>query len=92
MVRTREILGIFDLDRATRSPVTRQFLRAAERGGKTKRATDDLPKAFVLMRDGSVHMALLSVQTLVGRIGEWERDKEAESRRPQAAANEKGMN
>ncbi|MCI9264126.1 MAG: DUF370 domain-containing protein [Oscillospiraceae bacterium] len=66
-----EIIGIFDLDNASWSPRTRQFLERAEREGRVVNAASDLPKSFVLRqkRDGSsaVYLSQLSSATLKGR-------------------------
>ena len=47
-VRTKAIVGIFDLDNTTTSRHTRQFLQLAEQEGQVVSAAEDLPKAFLL--------------------------------------------
>ena len=71
-VRVREIIGIFDLDSASVSPVTRAFLRKKE---KEKRlftvSGEEVPKAFVLTgeRDGEhIYMTTPASATLKGRL------------------------
>lgn len=70
------ILGIFDMDTATVSPVTRKFLSRAQRAGNVKNVSDDLPKSFVLTdtpdgtgggKDECVYLAQPAPATLVGR-------------------------
>ena len=56
VIPEREIIGIFDMDNTTISKHTRNLLRLAEKGGKVTAVTDDLPKSFVLCRDGSVYL------------------------------------
>ena len=68
LVRGREILGIFDLDTASVSPVTKKFLAQAEREKRTKSAKDELPKAFVVTTDGTVVFSQISSGNLVGRL------------------------
>ena len=67
VIPEREIIGIFDMDNTTISKHTRNLLRLAEKGGKVTAVTDDLPKSFVLCRDGSVYLCQISPSALAGR-------------------------
>ena len=67
VVTTGEIVGFFDMDNTTVSKTTRDFLSNAERGGKVKYVSYDLPKSFVVTADKSVYVSPLSVPTLTGR-------------------------
>lgn len=67
VIPEREIIGIFDMDNTTISKHTRNLLRLAEKGGKVTVVTDDLPKSFVLCRDGSVYLCQISPSALAGR-------------------------
>jgi hypothetical protein len=59
-VRGRDIIGVFDLDTATVSGVTRNFLASAERAGEVE-GTDNLPKSFILVsKDGESRIYLSS--------------------------------
>lgn len=49
-VRTRDVVGIFDMDRATMAPATREYLRAAERGGSLINVKEDIPKSFIVVK------------------------------------------
>ena len=69
MIRTRTIIGVFDMDTATMTGATRDFLRKAERSGRMINVKDDIPKSFVLTEDGSVYVAQISTAALVGRAG-----------------------
>ena len=42
------IVGIFDLDTATVSGHTREFLRRAQEAGQVAAAGDDLPQSFIV--------------------------------------------
>ena len=55
VVRLREVVGIFDMENATISKYTRQFLADAEKGGRVCNVTMERPKSFVLCvdRDGT---------------------------------------
>ena len=68
LVREKEILGIFDLDTASVSPVTKKFLAQAEREKRTESAKEELPKAFVVTTDGKVVFSQISSGNLVGRL------------------------
>ncbi len=46
------ILGIFDIDSATISGTTRDFLTRAERGGRLQFEGGGIPLSFVLFREG----------------------------------------
>ena len=64
------IVGIFDMDTATVSPVTRNFLRRSERRGETVTVKAELPKTFILYDDGvreTVYFSPFSPKTVEGR-------------------------
>lgn len=67
-----DIIGIFDLDNASTSRVTRNFLRAAEEEGMVISVGEDLPKSLVLCcPQGSwqrVYISPLAPATLAGRL------------------------
>ncbi len=62
-----EIIGIFDMDNTTISKHTRKLLNLAEKSGKVTAVTNDLPKSFVLCRNGSVYLCQISPSALAGR-------------------------
>ena len=47
-IRERNIIGIFDTDKSTVSPITRKFLSDAQKRGAVISAKDEIPKSFVL--------------------------------------------
>ena len=67
VIPEREIIGIFDMDNTTISRHTRNLLRLAEKDGRVTAVTSDLPKSFVLCRDGSVYLCQISPSALAGR-------------------------
>lgn len=70
-IRVRDIIGIFDADNATRSPVSKKYLSESEKRGLVSSAAEELPKSFILYRteDGCrVCFSPLSPQTLKGRL------------------------
>ena len=68
VVRTDEVLGIFDIENTTVSPATRDFLAAAEQHGHVVTIGDDLPRSFVVCMadDGTqtVYISQISCATL----------------------------
>lgn len=67
VIPEREIIGIFDMDNTTVSKHTRNLLRLAEKDKRVTAVTNDLPKSFVLCRDGSVYLCQISPSALAGR-------------------------
>ena len=69
-VRKKDIIGIFDADTATVSTVTRKFLSRAQKNGTVESATDEVPKSFVLYKEGDkncICFSQLSSTALGGR-------------------------
>lgn len=74
MVRSQDVIGIFDLDNTTWSFRTRRFLERAEREGRVVAVGDDLPRSFVLIKEGAspptVYITQLAPATLQKRAEE----------------------
>lgn len=62
-----KIIGIFDLDTATVSADTREFLKTHEKNGDTDTAAEELPKSFILTDDNKVILSQISTSTLQNR-------------------------
>ena len=67
------VVGIFDMDNATLSVVTRKFLSVNERAGLSQNAAlDELPKSFILYIDSDnkykICYSQLSSAALKGRM------------------------
>lgn len=69
VLRTREVLGVFDLDTATLSKHTRDYLAKAEREGRVTNVSPELPKSFIVTSDGRVFVSQISAATLKKRSG-----------------------
>ncbi|MBQ8141222.1 MAG: DUF370 domain-containing protein [Clostridia bacterium] len=70
-IREKNIIGIFDMDNATVSTITRKFLSECQKKNTVESANDDIPKSFVVYKDGdntSVCFSQLSSLSLYGRI------------------------
>ena len=72
LVKDKEILGIFDLDNATVSIRSREYLAFSEKKGEVKSLTYDLPKTFIVCAkekgENSVYLSQFSTSTLIKRI------------------------
>ena len=73
MLPTNEIIGIFDLENASISKRTRDFLAKAEKEGKVVTISYDLPRSFVIAGknrdDIKVYISQISSSTLLKRTG-----------------------
>ena len=63
-----DILGIFDLDNASWSHITRKYLSAAEKSGRLENAAEDIPRSFVVCVDETVILTQPNTATLVRRL------------------------
>ena len=70
-IRLRSVVGIFDMDNATLSAVSRKFLSLKQREGLVESAIEEIPKSFVLYHDGweyKICFSQLSTSALRGRM------------------------
>lgn len=70
VVKTDEIIGVFDLDISSQSHRTREFLAKAEKSGCVTALGDDLPKSFVVCAGEDrqrVYLSQLMSATLLKR-------------------------
>lgn len=68
-IRQRSVIGIFDMDNATISQITRKFLNGVQKQNKLTAITGEIPKSFILTDDGCVYMSQISPSALKGRTG-----------------------
>lgn len=54
------VLGVFDLDTSTQSPISREFLSQAEKKGQVINTAEDLPISFFLCEDRKKTLVFLS--------------------------------
>ncbi len=66
-IRLSSMIGIFDLDSASTSGITKTYLREKEKAGLTEYVSTDLPKSFILTSDGKVWFSPISAGTLRAR-------------------------
>ena len=72
VVSTDSIVGIFDLDITSQSHLTRKFLTMAEKAGQIINAAEDIPKTFVVCRDGEKNLVYLSQMAAATLLRRWE--------------------
>lgn len=72
VIKTDEVVGIFDLDTATISKISRNYLTRAEKSGIVVNVSMELPKSFVVcVTNGreQVYISQISSATLLKRTG-----------------------
>jgi len=72
-VDTKDIIGIFDLDTATVSSITKNFINKAQREGRVEYKDSDLPRSFIVVskekKKSRVRLSRISVSGLKLRAG-----------------------
>ena len=72
VVRTASVVGIFDIENTSTSRLTRSYLSQAEMSGLVVNVSTELPKSFVVCREGKrtvVYISQISPATLKKRMG-----------------------
>ncbi len=70
IIKKSEIVGIFELDGKITTAETKKYLNDAQKGGRLVSATLDLPKSFVICKNGgkeTVYLSHISVSSLLKR-------------------------
>ena len=67
VIRTRDVIGIFDIDNTTVSRATRDYLASAQKNGRIIEVTGELPKSYVVC-DNCVYLSQISPATLLKRV------------------------
>ena len=70
-IRLCNVVGIFDMDNATLSAITRKYLSGMEKKGLVESAVEEIPKSFVLyyeMGEFKICFSQLSSAALKGRM------------------------
>ena len=70
-IRLSSVVGIFDMDNATLSAITRKYLNQKQKEKLVESAVDELPKSFVLYKDGEEYkicFSQISSTALKGRM------------------------
>ena len=72
VVRTESVVGIFDIENTSTSRLTRSYRSQAEKSGQVVNVSTELPKSFVVCREGKrtvVYISQISPATLKKRMG-----------------------
>lgn len=72
VVRTDDIIGIFDLENTSISKITKEFLAKSEKAGRVVNVSYELPKSFVICTQNkktAVYITQISSSTLKKRAG-----------------------
>ncbi|MCC8357751.1 MAG: DUF370 domain-containing protein [Oscillospiraceae bacterium] len=67
-IEDKSIVGVFDLDNASWSHLTRKYLSQAEKAGSVKNAADDIPRSFVVCADKTIVLTQPTAATLARRL------------------------
>ena len=70
IINSDEIIGIFDLDTATVSKRTRDFLNKNEKKNNIVIVSDEIPLSFVVCNDEKIYFSPVSSTTLHKRTEE----------------------
>ncbi len=71
VVRDREIIAIFDLDKTTTGAITKEFLNISEKASIVTTVSGELPKSFVVTREQGldrVYISSISAATISERM------------------------
>ncbi|MBE6789296.1 MAG: DUF370 domain-containing protein [Ruminococcaceae bacterium] len=71
VVPVRNIIGIFDIENTSISKDTKAFLSAVSKKNEVVYVTNELPKSFVVCKEGekqTAYISQISVQTLKKRL------------------------
>lgn len=71
LIRTKNLLGIFDLDNTTVCKASREYLNEAEKTGFSETVSYDLPKSFLVTvekNDRMVYISPFSTATIFKRF------------------------
>lgn len=67
-VRKKNIIGIFDLDSATVSSITKKFMKRKEKEEMVDYLDKDLPRSFIVLEDNRVLLSRISTSGLKIRL------------------------
>ena len=67
ILRTDDIIGIFDLDTASQTKAARDYFKRAEKEGRVKMSGSELPKSFVVLKNGEIILSQYSAKILAAR-------------------------
>lgn len=72
VVRSSDIIGIFDIENTSVSKITKEYLSVQEKKHRVVNVSTELPKSFIVCREGdrrTVYISQISCATLKKRNG-----------------------
>ena len=72
-IRDKDVIGIFDLDTATISKISKKFINDNEKKGRVEYTDSDLPRSFILCTDkrgNHIKLSRISTAGLKARVDE----------------------
>lgn len=68
LLRSEDIIGIFDIENTSISKITREFLKESEKKKKVITTSYDLPRSYILDKEERLYISPISPATLLKRI------------------------
>lgn len=71
VIKSENIIGIFDLDNTTLQKSSRDYLAKAEKAGNIENVCEDLPKSFVVCSENGkrkIYITQISSSTILKRV------------------------
>lgn len=68
LLRSEDIIGIFDIENTSISKITRDFLKESEKNKKVITTSFDLPRSYILDKESRLYVSPISPATLLKRI------------------------
>lgn len=68
LLRSDDIIGIFDIENTSISKITREFLKESEKNKKVITTSFDLPRSYILDKESRLYVSPISPATLLKRI------------------------
>lgn len=68
LLRSEDIIGIFDIENTSISKITREFLKESQKKKKVITTSYDLPRSYILDKEERLYISPISPATLLKRI------------------------
>ncbi|MDP4134247.1 MAG: DUF370 domain-containing protein [Bacillota bacterium] len=68
LVRTDEIIAVFDIENTSISKITREFLKKSEEDKRVITVSFDIPRSFIVDKHNKIFISPISAATLLKRI------------------------
>ncbi len=71
IIKSREIIGVFDLENTTISKITKEYLKNKEINGNIVNVNNEIPKTFIVINKNKkiiIYLSSISSKTLLKRV------------------------